>query len=478
MIKRRNEELFWPIVNFGILLLSTFIFLLPDLDVSTRIIALPATILPFLIITDSVLGGKYFTILTIYSSIYLLECLGGIIASAAIGNNIIIKTVSVSNLFDVVSVYFFGYIAFLVGYYVTYRRYMIRFSKMHSSPFTYRFASQYWIFLFMIICIFIACSFVTLFQRIQTAGGLKLYISTMYQYRFGTFTEDSQSNALVVLANILGSLSLPFVSVGFILTRVNPIYRKYKNIIYFFMSIIFFQAFLTNFRSVMFFTVLNFVMIYDHIYHIKLKKFARWSLILLCFLLVINFYHQYMYYKTAGWEYTGIVESIGKLISPHGHLATLDSVLLAAESSHIGGEGIFESVFFFIPRFLWKSKLDTYGTKLIQSWAGLPTWYQIAVTNVGELVAHFGKIGIFGMVFYGALHGVLETFRYRVVPLQAFLFGVVIPRLLGHLGMGISAVAITLWELAIFYLITRLIKIVPMKTTSAIKIGSSELSRT
>lgn len=460
------------------LLLSTFIFLLPDLDISIKIIALPATILPFLIITDSVLKGKYFTILTIYSSIYLLECLGGISASAATDNAIITRTASVSQLFDVVFVYFFGYVAFLVGYYVTYRRYMIRFSKMDSSPSIYRLVSQYWIFLFLIICIFIACSFVMVFQRIQTAGGLKLYISTMYQYRFGTFTEDSQSNALVVLANIFGSLSLPLVSIGYILIWINPIYRKYRHVIYFFMSIIFFHAFLTNFRSVMFFTVLTFVMIYDHMYHIKLKKFVRWSLILLCFLLVINFYHQYMYYKTAGWEYAGVVESIGKLISPQGHLATLDSVLLAAEAGQIGGEGIIESVFFFIPRFLWKSKLDSYGTKLVQSWAGLPTAHQMAVTNIGELVAHLGRIGILGMVLYGALHGALETFRYRAVPLQAFLFGVVIPRLLVHLGMGVSAVAITLYELAIFYLITKFIRIVPIKTTSAIKRGSLELSRT
>jgi hypothetical protein len=169
----------------------------------------------------------------------------------------------------------------------------------------------------------------------------------------------------------------------------------------------------------------------------------------------VNFVHYYLYYLTAGWDQQGIVQSMSQLLAPHGHIYALAWIVSRADSGAplLGGEGFVESLFFFVPRAVWLTKAQSmdYGTLLVQGWAGLPTWYQMAVTMVGELIAHFGLIGIAGMTLFGALYAGLDSLANRGPIEQAGLYGLLLARVLSDAGMGLSALAMTIFCLIVYF---------------------------
>jgi hypothetical protein len=171
-------------------------------------------------------------------------------------------------------------------------------------------------------------------------------------------------------------------------------------------------------------------------------------------LTVFNFIHLYLFYLTADWDYQSFGETLTLLATPHGHFQQLAQVLNAHNSSleSLHGLGFVESVFFFVPRVVWESKapFNDYGTLLVQNWAGFPDAYQIAITNVGELIAHFGYIGLCGLFAYGLLYRFLDSFRWRSVELRIGLYCLALPRTFADLGMGLSAVSISLVSLGVF----------------------------
>jgi hypothetical protein len=152
------------------------------------------------------------------------------------------------------------------------------------------------------------------------------------------------------------------------------------------------------------------------------------------------------------------------LIAPQGHFYVLNTILTLQENSNAGlhGEGLWESVFFFVPRLIWSTKAPSseYGTMLVQAWAGLPTTYQIAVTNLGELIAHFGYTGIFGLLIYGRIYGFLDSFAWKSIEVRVGLYCLVMPRVLVDLGMGLSSLSNTLVGLALFLVVARSLRLV------------------
>lgn len=432
------------------------------MDSTFLLVFFPAVMLPLGIVIYRILNGELFTILTFYSGIYLFECLGGVVA-LSIGLRIETRELlSSRQLIEPVAVYFIGYVVFLAGYFAVWGWYVARrprsirsWQYRHSAPPRYILSNPAWLFLLMGLTITVSLMFVQLHERIQAAGSLGGYIVSMYSFRSGTLAEDPTENAFVVLANLTGGLSLPLVSVGLLVVWKARKAMLRKAALYGFLVLILFHGLASTFRSTLFFSVVALFGVYSHVRLFRLSTLIKSFVALLGLLAVLNFYHSFMYFATAGWDYTGFAASLAKLIAPHGHLETLCSVLSAAgHSAFLHGQTLLESIFFFVPRFLWPGKSDLYGTTIIQIWAGLPDWYQMAPTNVGELIAHFGYLGVCGMVIHGAIHGFLEILRFRSLAMQAAFYCLVLPRLLAHLGMGVSALAITLFQLGLFYMLT------------------------
>src|SRR5213075_1907796 len=106
-----------------------------------------------------------------------------------------------------------------------------------------------------------------------------------------------------------------------------------------------------------------------------------------------------------------------------------------------------------------KAPFSDSGTILVQNWAGFPDAYQIAITNVGELIAHFGYAGLIGLFVYGLLYRFLDSFRWRSVELRIGLYCLMLPRTFADLGMGLSAVSISLFNLGVFFALTSALRV-------------------
>jgi len=435
--------------------------LLPYFDANLFLVFFPAVMLPLNIIIYRTMNGELFSVLTFYSAIYLLECFGGAIKGSG---GMVSGMRELDQLIEAIWVYFIAYLVFVAGYLAAFcwlmrgRLHMTARSGNVGFLPAYTLSSQGWRRLFILLLITCSFMFVQTYQRVQIAGSWEDYLANMYLYRFGTFTQDLAQNAFTVFANLVGGLSLSLAAIGLLVVLKADVSSGRKFLLYGFMVIIAFHAVLSTFRATLFFSILALVGMYDHVRPISVSTLAKISCILVGFLMSINFYHLYLYYSTAGWEYSGFLESMRYLIAPHGHLETLVSVMTTSvHYPPLGGDTLLESVFFFVPRFLWVDKADEYGTIIVQRWADLPVSYQLATTSVGELIAHFGLIGICGMLVHGAVHGFMETLRFRSLPLQAAFYCLVLPRLLAHLGMGISAVAISIIQLVMLHLLTKLI---------------------
>lgn len=419
-----------------------------------------------MIVVYRTISGAFFTILTFYSLISILECFCGALVASLSDPIRGHQLLAPADTFRAVAVYFLGYLLFLAGYYTCYnwlsRRRPSGRSQAPSRPkgVAYVLSQRQWNALLIILPVTIALGFVRVLQRIKAAGGLSTYLLSMYQFRYGIFTETAKESALVVLAGMMDKLALPLASIGLMVCLSGRVPRFKRVLLFTFMGIVITQALTSGYRSTAIFTIVALVAVYDSVRPIKLSQVVSFGAAILGLLVVVNFVHQYLYFATAGWDYQSFTETLGRLIAPQGHLSTLHRVLSAGEyRDFLYGETLLESFFFFVPRLLWESKAEAYGSKIVQIWAGLPHWYQMAPTNVGELFVHFGYVGLLGMIFHGVIHGWLETFRSRSLPMRAGYFCMVLPRLLCHFGMGISALSITLFQIGLLYMLARALRL-------------------
>ena len=231
-------------------------------------------------------------------------------------------------------------------------------------------------------------------------------------------------------------------------------------------------------RSSVLFTAVALLAIYYSDRRLPLRKIATIAIALAAVLVALNVLHQHLYTATAGWERQTFAETVGGLLAPHAHFQTLAATVERVQGSGqtLGGRGLVESVFFFVPRVFWESKLPAseFGTQLIQAWLEVPTWYQMAVTNTGELVAHFGYLGMFGLLIYGGFYGYFDSFRRRGPELQVALYCMLLPRVLVDAGMGISAFSNTLLGLAMFLGMTKALSFLAGPVTQQLVSPSSD----
>lgn len=314
--------------------------------------------------------------------------------------------------------------------------------------------ARYRVSLFIAIVISNLVGFAPLIQRISHAGGLDAYLESAYQYRFGTLEEDPFQNMFVVLAGLIGNLDIALLGLA-ILFGLREGLKKKESLLLIVLSVfVLIRTLTTTFRASVLFGFIALVAIYHSERKLKWRKLAFIGFLVGILLITINYLHQILYYLMAGYEYEDFISALGLLVAPHSHLEGLSKILQTFDHSArpLEGRGMAETMFAFLPRFFWASKApdNEYGTILIQNWAGLDDWYQIAITNIGELIAHFGYAGVLGMFFYGILFRYFDNFRQRTPVLRAGFYCILLPRLWPQVGMGLSAVSITGFNLLMY----------------------------
>ena len=280
------------------------------------------------------------------------------------------------------------------------------------------------------------------------------FVHTAYQYRFGNYAETEGQSALIGSASVISNCAVGLFGILWLGWLKGKLRRPEKALFLVLFAVLLFRQWSTMFRATLFFTFASMIAIYNSEKPFRLSHFALMSVGAAAVLTVLNFIHLYLFYLTADWDYQSFGETLTLLVTPHGHFPQLAQVLTAHNSSLelLHGHGFLESVFFFVPRVVWTTKapFSDYGTMLVQNWAGFPDAYQIAITNVGELIAHFGYLGMVGLFAYGLLYRFLDSFRWHSVELRIGLYCLLLPRTFADLGMGLSAVSISLVGLGVF----------------------------
>ena len=116
-----------------------------------------------------------------------------------------------------------------------------------------------------------------------------------------------------------------------------------------------------------------------------------------------------------------------------------------------------------IPRFFWEAKKGIYGINEITMLMGMPTHFQMSVSMPGELLANFGIFGLAGMFFYGILFRAVDMKKNRDAG-WAIAYSVFISaRWLVIFWMGFTGLATTIYSLVPFYIVIRIVDILPRK---------------
>lgn len=413
------------------------------------------------VIAVQLVRHRMFSMLTFAAGLFLLESAGGALKALMPDVFPDYSANDASNPLPYVPhalmMYIVGFILFIYGYAII--TWLLRVNKQHRENVTDEYFKRVWtpsyrILLILVTLFALATGFVQQFQRVRSVGGLADFKETAFQHRWGTATEGAGETAVVVMANLASGSAVAFAVIWLIAWLRGRLTLIEKLGVFSFIVVLILRQWSTMFRATLFFTFLSLFAAYAAERRMKMKPLIIAGLILAVVFIGVNFIHLYLYHLTAGWDEPSLIASLGVFLAPHGHLYTLGAIVgtEASDVPHLEGRGMTENIFFFIPRSIWQSKLssDLYGTVPVQEWAGLPTHYQMAVTGIGEMIAHFGYFGIVMMVLFGMLYGVFDSFVERSVELRAALFGVLLSRVLPDIGMGVSAICITIVCTALF----------------------------
>ncbi len=414
------------------------------------------------VILFQVTRGRLFTLLTFYSALFLVESSGGALKALLPDQfpEVMITPYSAAAWVPkALAVSISGYLLFLYGYALAswlagHPRQQLK-DAATEGYFDRCWKAPYKLLLMGVTLFAILAGFVQHLGRIRMAGGLLPFIRNAYTYRFGIATETAGETMAVVLANLIAASAVPLMLIWVIAWLRGRLGTLDKIVVTLLLLLLMARQWATMFRAVLIFTLVAFFATYLSERQVKIRRLFVIAVVVLVVAIGVNFVHYYLYFLTAGWEEPQFLGSIEQLLTPHGHIATLALVLSKADSTttRLGGQGFVESAFFFVPRAIWETKTETTqtGTLLVQDWADLPTHYQMAVTAVGEWVAHFGLAGIAGMVLFGALYGVFDTASGHGPLARAALYGLLISRVLADSGMGIASLSVTVFCLMVFW---------------------------
>jgi len=425
-----------------------------DANLLIALLGCLATALAATVIVVQMRRGKFFTLLTFYSALFLIESVGGAIKALFPDAFVEYSSPYADNVLpwvpQALAVSLAGFAFFLFGY-------LCVASLIRTRPFeldltTEQFFERWWTpgfkrLLMLVTVLSLAAGFVQHLARIRAAGGFAEFLSSAYTFRFGTATQSASDTAIVVVGSMIGATAVPLMIMWIIAWFRHRLTSFEKLFVSAALITLLIRQLSTMFRSVLILTLISLFAAYASERRLKVVRWIAVGVAIAAILVAANFVHYEFYYLTGGWDKPGFLSSMSYLVAPQDHVYTLAHILATARSTpRLGGSGLLESFFFFVPRTVWHSKLDSsmYGTQAVQAWAGLPTYYQMAITAVGEWVAHFGRIGMVGMTLFGILYAVLDAFAGRGVVGRALLFGWMLQRVLVDGGMGMSAIAISI----------------------------------
>src|SRR5882724_5136779 len=143
---------------------------------------------PAAVVFRQVLKGQFFTLLSFYSLIFLLENTGGAIKAIAHLAFPLSEKIEPSLVARTLVVALTGYLLFLFGYFI-YRPRGARAEQMAQKGsddafFTFTWNQRYRLAAYVGIVLCICLGFVQQAQWIKTAGGIDEFVHTAYQYRF------------------------------------------------------------------------------------------------------------------------------------------------------------------------------------------------------------------------------------------------------------------------------------------------------
>lgn len=404
--------------------------------------------------------GRLFTLLTFHAALFLLECGGGAVKASFPDAFYEFKSPANDNPLPYVPlafvVYIGGFALMLYGYFVATmltRRTTVAADEAMNRFFDLRWTFGYKVMLLAATMFTLLFGFVQHFFRIRTLG-FRAFLETAYMHRFGTATETQGDTAIVVISAVIASSALALVLIWMFAWLRGRLTLAGKFIVLGIIFLLLFRAYASMFRTVILMSIIGMFAAYISERRLGVVKWLTIVAFLGGIFVAVNFFHLYLYYLTAGWNRSGLLASTSEFLGPHAHIHTLASIIGTVENGAplLGGAGMKESLLFFVPRGFWPSKApsDMYGTLLVQGWADMPTYFQKAITSVGEWVAHFGYFGVALMFFNGLLIGWLDSFHDRGTVFRAALFGLLLGRVLSDAGMGLSSIAITLVLLGAF----------------------------
>ncbi len=311
------------------------------------------------------------------------------------------------------------------------------------------------------------CNLYPLYVKVRLAGGVSAFLDVAYSMRFGTHGEAATENMMIVAAGLLAG---PLMAVITFLTMVAAGSTRVSLRSWLplgaALSLNLAIAAMHGRRIGVVIAAAIPLMAWHLQRPIALRALMRFSCFLLLGFLCLNWLHYYRYSTTAHWEPKSFSESSMSLLAPQQHLETLAEVLNGADRSQLlGATQYAHSAAALVPRAIWLDKPEHLGSLAVQGWAGLPTHFQMAVTDVGEAVACMGYAGMATIALWGILYSMLDCLMYSSMVGRAVVVGICVTRVLTDQGMGVSALSNSMVCASIATLL--LWMVVPRRLTSA-----------
>lgn len=441
----------------------TIVNKIPSLDLQLFLLILTSLSITIFVLFKQIKAGLLFSILTFYTGLFVFEFIGGAIvagfymplpAKAVYPSEVILRSMLVAVA---------GYMFYLFGYFLKsfksgFQGITTRVDGGTEDYFENFWSAKFRNLIFLAAFITIMLGLVQFFQRIAYAGGLATFLELAYSFRFGTYAESEQQNAFIVLATLCSRGAIGFLALLAIAWMYGKLSKSDKLITIALFALFAVRTLTSASRLPIILPIFSLLALYCHEKKVKTGTIIKSGVMLAVLVVLLNYLHQYLYYLTAGWDYRTLPQSLFNLIAP---LNCFDNLIQINNASHVvttlGGRGLLESVFFFVPRFIWETKAASgeYGTMLVQAWAGLPDWYQMAPSDIGELVAHFGNFGIFGMMFYGVVSRIMDDSVSGNLEYRVGFYCLLLSRVSVNAAMGVSALSVTLIGYLIFIVLVK-----------------------
>jgi hypothetical protein len=430
----------------------------PRMDAQIALLVLIGVVLVTINVWHQLRIGRRYALINVYSGIFLSEFIVGAFVATSSATILNKEPLSTEVVTLALGLGVGGYVMLTLGYYIP-AIFPGRTAREHAADLRATtdgdddFPPRYRALLFVMLGVLIALGFVQLMLRIQKAGGFAEYLAIAYTLRYGTFADTDTANAGAVLASLLAAGALPAAALLYVAWLRGRLVAVEKWLLVAMTAVLLARQASTAFRAVVVFTLISAFAVYDSERGVSTRRLLLVGATMLLILIGVNHAHVMLHTLTGMGTATTFAESIQDLLAPHGYVETLSRVLDArARLEALQGSGMLTSILFFIPRAIWTSKVpsDEYGTGLVQGWAALPTHYQMAVTNVGELFVHFGAIGLTALLFWGIAYRWLDDKWSVGLEWRVVLLCISVPRVFPDQGMGLSAFMISLASVAFF----------------------------